>query len=393
MIRYKTRRMLGVWIACLLAANAYGQQFNNGSFEGPTGRGVIPPGWGNCSTVSDGTPDALPGHFGVTLPASDGNTYLGLITSVNAFENYKEGVGQAYAFSSGATYTFSVDLAKAIGINLSEYEARAPANQLKIWAGTGTCAESVLIWTSPLVSHTSWQKYTFSFTPTANFTYLKLQAHSTDYGHVLIDNLKICYSAAAISPTGLLATRNKTWPVDEPINFRTNYSLPGVPIDSVQWKIDYLLNGVTEFTRIIDNPASYAFERGDTVIVRPAYFCGGSEIIIPVDGPTRPTRIVVDDGFDQKIQAVWPKADENVMIVCEVSVLRGSKTYYKGRTGSNGKLYVQGIKSGDQLMLKSSKLTKPYCEGSFTVSFSSEQATPVSITLSPDFADLGLENN
>ena len=390
MIRYKTRRMLGIWIACLLATNAYGQI--NGSFEGPTGRTLRPPGWGNCSSVFDGTPDTLPGDFGVSLPASEGNTYLGLITDI-ADNTWKEGVGQAYTFSTGATYTFTVDLAKGSGWNISQYAASAPNNQLKIWAGTGTCAESVLIWTSPLVSHTSWQKYTFSFTPAANFTYLKLQAHSTSYGAVLIDNLKICYSAAAISPTGLLASRNKTWPVDEVINLKTNYALPGVPIDSVQWKVDYLLNGVTEFTRIIDNPASYAFERGDTVIVRPAYFCGGSEITIPVDGPARPTRIVVDDGFDQKIQAVWPKADENIMIVCEVSVLRGSKTYYKGRTGSNGRLYVQGIKSGDQLVLKSTKLTKPYCEGSFTVSFSSEQATPVSITLSPDFADLGLENN
>ncbi len=388
MIRYKTRRMLGIWIACMLAATSYGQI--NGSFEGippnTDGQNMAPPAWANCNN----TPDVQPGTFGVTLPASDGRNFVGMVTD---YDSWTESIGQAFTFASNQTYAFKIDLAYA---SQSGYCCPRTAGRLNVWAGNGSCAKSQLIWTSP-VATAAWTTYSFNYTPTQNFTHLILESNypgaSPTYSNILLDNLRICNPAPAIAPAGLLASRNKTWPVDEVINLKTNYTVTGVSIDSVQWKVDYLLNGVTEFTRIIDNPAGYAFERGDTVIVRPAYFCGGAEIIVPVDGPARPTRIVVDDGFDQKIQAVWPKADENVMIVCEVSVLRGSKTYYKGRTGSNGKLYVQGIKSGDQLVLKSTKLTKPYCEGSFTVSFSGEQATPVSITLSPDFADLGLENN
>jgi hypothetical protein len=86
---------------------AHGQtNFNNASFEGSPGAGVTPPGWSNCY----GTPDVLPGVWGVTLAPASGNTYIGLANTTSA---YKEAVGQPFAFTAGVTYTFSINLARS----------------------------------------------------------------------------------------------------------------------------------------------------------------------------------------------------------------------------------------------------------------------------------------
>lgn len=52
-------------------------QFFNPSFEGEPRDAITPLGWIGCE---DGTtPDILPGPWGVYLPASEGQTYMGLI--------------------------------------------------------------------------------------------------------------------------------------------------------------------------------------------------------------------------------------------------------------------------------------------------------------------------
>jgi hypothetical protein len=121
------------------------------------------------------------------------------------------------------------------------------------------------------------------------------------------------------------------------------------------------------------------------VVLRPAYFCGSHPVSFAA-----PVQVTVNGGFDQKILVNWPGAHEDIAVVCEVSVKRNGRTYFKGTTSSEGKLYVEGIRNGDQLLVKSIRSTTPYASAVYNVTFSAEQATPVVIKLAPDFVDPGL---
>jgi hypothetical protein len=72
-------------------------QFNNPSFEGTPQPHVTPPGWDIC--MPGVTPDTQPGSWGITLPPSDGNSYVGLVYSASIA--WQEGVGAKFIISSG----------------------------------------------------------------------------------------------------------------------------------------------------------------------------------------------------------------------------------------------------------------------------------------------------
>jgi hypothetical protein len=103
-----------------------------------------------------------------------------------------------------------------------------------------------------------------------------------------------------------------------------------------------------------------------------------------------PLTITVSDGFKQKIDVNWPGAHDDIFVVCQVSVKRGGLVFFKGTTSGESKRYVEGLKNGDQLIVKSTKIMKPYASATYKVTFSAEQATPVVINLSPNFVDVGL---
>ena len=96
---------------------AFGQGFTviNPSFEGPVGPGITPAPWFTC--MAGQTPDTQPGNWGVTLPASDGATYLGFVHDTPG--NWQEGAGQQLVelsdptipapLSAGTNYQFTID--------------------------------------------------------------------------------------------------------------------------------------------------------------------------------------------------------------------------------------------------------------------------------------------
>ena len=384
MPHHKIPRISLLLALCLGTALAYGQtNFNNPSFEGTAAPNATPPGWSACY----GTPDVLPGGvWGVTLPAFGGSTYIGLVTAPGG---YKEAFGQPFTFSPGVTYSFSLNLARS-PIYDDAYGSSGAAGRLNVWAGTGECFTSQLIWTSPVATDT-WQNHTFSFTPTTSYSYISLEVTypaGTGDSNVLIDNLRLnCSTPTAPTATaaGTLASQNRVWQLDQPLNLLTNVTVTGVPAAEVKWAAEYRRNGQLAFTRIISNPAGYRFETADTVLLRPAYFCGGNPVSF-----TAPVQVVVTGGFKQKIDVNWPGAHVDILVVCEVSIKRNGLLYYKGTTSHEGKLYVEGLKNGDQILVKSSKFMKPYASATYSVTFSAEQTTPVVINLAPSFADAGL---
>ncbi len=377
----KIPRIFLLLALCLGTALAHGQtNFNNPSFEGTTGAGVAPPGWFICQD----SPDILPGTWGVTLPASNGNTYMGLLTG----GPIKESVGQPFAFTAGVNYSFSVNLARSAFYFNTSY---GQAGRLNVWVGTSNCAKTLLLWTSPVVTD-AWQNHTFSFTPTINYTYFRIEAEypgsAAQECNVLVDNLQIGCNLPTTTPTavasGTLATQGSTWSLDQPLNLLTNVAVTGVPASEVKWEIEYRRNGQTSFKRVIDNPSGYEFETPGEVLLRPTYFCGGNAVNFAA-----PIPVTVTDGFNQKIQVIWWSAHIDIALVCDVYVKRGTRTFYKGTTSDRGKLYVEGLQNGDQILVRLNRM-QPYTTSNYNVTFSAEQATPIDIYLWPDFVDMGL---
>jgi hypothetical protein len=377
----KIPRIFPLLALSLGAALAHGQtNLNNSSFEGITGAGTTPPGWSNCY----GTPDVLPGVWDVTLAPFNGSTYVGLVTD---YGGYQEAVGQPFTFTASVNYSFSLNLARSTMYS----DGYGAGGRLNVWAGSANCGKSQLIWISPVATGT-WQNHNFSFTPTANYTHITLEIEyppGFDRSNVLIDNLRInCPSATTLTAaaTGTLATQGSTWLLDQPLNLLTNIAVTGgVSVAQVKWAAEYQRDGQTAFTRVIDNPAGYRFETPGVVLLRPTYFCAGTRVNFAA-----PVQVTVNDGFKQKIDVNWPGAHDDIFVVCEVSVKRGSLVYFKGTTSGEGKFYVEGLKNGDQLIVKSTKIMKPYASATYNVTFSAEQATPVVINVSPNFGDAGL---
>jgi hypothetical protein len=326
--------------------------------------------------------------FGITLTPASGSTYIGLVTDPEDPAGYKEAVGQPFTFTAGVTYSFSLNLARSPFY----YDANfGQAGRLNVWAGTANCTQSQLIWLSPVASD-AWQNLTFTFTPTVSYSYITLEATypagSPQKSNVLVDNLRLnCSATTAPTATaaGTLAGQGNVWQLDQAFNLLTNATVTGVPAAEVKWTAEYQRNGQTEFTRVIGNPSGYRFEAPGTVVLRPTYFCGGNPVNFAA-----PLTITVSDGFKQKIDVDWPGAHIDISVVCEVSVKRNGGTYFKGTTSGEGKLYVEGLRNGDQLVVKATKVIKPYAYAIYNVTFSSEQATPVVINLTPNFVDAGL---
>ena len=158
-------------------------QVINPSFEGPPGAHITPNPWSTCNI----TPDTQPGSWGVNLPASEGNTYVGFVQGGPA---WLEGASQALSGNmvAGVEYTFTVDLAitnsNQGGIN------PAPA-QLVIHGANALCQRTELLWTSPVVNNLGWVTYTVTFTPTQNYShiYFSISGNSPQNSYILLDNI------------------------------------------------------------------------------------------------------------------------------------------------------------------------------------------------------------
>lgn len=181
---------LVVWIVlpalfpALLAAQSIAPA--NASFEDAPRDATVPQGWMPCQEGT--TPDILPGFWGVYTAASDGETYVGLITRPNGTW---ESIGQRLQapMLRDVCHGFSIDLAHS-----DAYAGYDGPIRLRIWAGSLKCQKAQLLWESPVIRHTEWKTYPIRFTPKADYRYILLEAFHTENefsypGNILIDRI------------------------------------------------------------------------------------------------------------------------------------------------------------------------------------------------------------
>lgn len=180
---------------------------NNPSFEGTPAPHVTPPGWDIC--MPGVTPDTQPGSWGVALPPSNGSSYIGLVYAPSI--PWQEGAGQNLSspMVAGTSYNFTIDLATMAsadpltGIVLPPY-----CDQLQLWGGmagvNSGCDQSELLWTSPVITNTTWQTYNLSFTPSQNWNHILFVIWAqppacTDGQYLLMDNMSSIVPVADIA--------------------------------------------------------------------------------------------------------------------------------------------------------------------------------------------------
>lgn len=167
--------------------NCVGQvTLSNPSFEGQPADATMPSAW---YAESDGTtPDILPGYWGVYNDASDGETFIGLITrSDGSFES----IGQRLESSlvNDLCYNFKIDLSYS-----NNYSGFNKPIHLKIWVSNKKGERQQLVFKSPLIKHLEWKSYNVEFTTESQMDYIILEAYINDKpvnhkGNILIDNM------------------------------------------------------------------------------------------------------------------------------------------------------------------------------------------------------------
>ena len=205
-------RLFNFLFACLgffpLALNAQAGVIvlENPSFEGIPSEGKIgsklPDGWYDCGFPGETPPDLHPqpdgGAFQVTMKASDGKTYLGLVTRDNdTWEMVSQRLSQPLL--AGNVYSFSLDLCRSLTYISASRSSNQAVNYatpvtLRIWGGKGYCEKDELLATSPLILNHDWKKIAFEFAPMEDYRYLvfevffKEKATFPYNGNLLMDN-------------------------------------------------------------------------------------------------------------------------------------------------------------------------------------------------------------
>lgn len=159
---------------------------NNPSFEDEPSDATVPMGWLPCAPNT--TPDILPGFWGVYSEASEGETFLGLITR---FDGSYESIGQRFSerLESEKCYSFKIDLAQSLS-----YAGYNEPLKIRIWVSNQKCKKEELIFESPFIEHADWRTYDVDFTPQIRAKYILIEAFYTEgeirrTGNVLMDNI------------------------------------------------------------------------------------------------------------------------------------------------------------------------------------------------------------
>jgi hypothetical protein len=159
---------------------------NNPSFEDEPSDATVPMGWFPCAPNT--TPDILPGFWGVYSEASEGETYLGLITR---YDGSYESIGQRFSerLDDETCYSFKIDLAQSLS-----YAGYNEPLKIRIWVSNRKCKKEELIFESPFIEHSEWQTYEVEFTPKIKAKYILIEAYYTEgrimrTGNILLDNI------------------------------------------------------------------------------------------------------------------------------------------------------------------------------------------------------------
>lgn len=196
---------------CLLFAGVvlYAQQgkivLRNASFEGQPRHSQTPSEWIDCGFPGESEPDVQPsGEFGVTMLPFDGDTYLGMVVRDNStWERVSQRLSKPMA--QGNCYEFSIYLAKSSQYISQSRTAVVTINyftptKLRIYGGFSPCHRQQLLAESEPVKNDNWKRFTFTFAPEDNYTFITFEAfYKTPNlfpynGNILLDN------ASAIVP-------------------------------------------------------------------------------------------------------------------------------------------------------------------------------------------------
>ncbi|MEL6867431.1 MAG: OmpA family protein [Bacteroidota bacterium] len=244
-------------------------RLNNASFEDTPRTGVDQGrphrGWYDCGDPKHSVPDVQPSsskdpmkwHFGVSTPAFDGRTYLGMV--VRADDTY-EGLAQRLRspIKAGTCYDFRVHLARS-EIYLSPYDLNSlmelkvnpktkknhgGAVKLRIWGSNGYCGKQELLGESPLVEHTEWREYVFRFEPKQTHRYILIEAfYRTPVlfpynGNILVDNASPIKVVPCDEDIQYKPTVDITKPGESPYAVSRNYYNVIAQVDHVSGKKD-----------------------------------------------------------------------------------------------------------------------------------------------------------
>src|SRR3990172_1802713 len=132
----------GILLLCLIAlAQLLKAQlicFTNPSLEGLPQPSNVPPNWAPCiSLTSPG--DIQPGQWGITLPPSNGSTYISALCFGENPGGYREGLGQMLSspLVAGQSYSFTVDLAHSNIYN--SVNPNGCYSSLAVYGGSTSC--------------------------------------------------------------------------------------------------------------------------------------------------------------------------------------------------------------------------------------------------------------
>lgn len=182
-------KSLFIVLACCLSTSIQGQKliyFDNPSFEGEPADATVPVGWLPCEEGT--TPDILPGFWGVYREASEGDTYVGLITRGDGtWESITQRLEATLA--KGECFRFTLDLARAATYN----QYNRPI-KLRVWGSARKCEKNQLLLETDFINHTFWKPYEVSFYAKGPINYIIFEAFYQEgpfrhQGNLLIDNL------------------------------------------------------------------------------------------------------------------------------------------------------------------------------------------------------------
>lgn len=210
------------------------QVLTNSSFESNTGSSSsVPTSWSNCG----GSPDVQiisgtgQGIFGINTPASNGTTYMGMVTTNG--QAYQEAMGQACNMVAGVNYSGAVDIFRS-----NAHTTWSGTGRIQFWGGSSCTNRTELLWDSGTITNLNvWNNHSFNFTPTQNhtfFTIVNFNNTGTGNGHYnCIDNL----SMTTILPIELSSFTAEQANQGVNLNWETGNSLDGQDFE-VTWSTD-----------------------------------------------------------------------------------------------------------------------------------------------------------
>jgi gliding motility-associated-like protein len=187
-----------VFILLPFITNAQDIKLANPSLEGTSAEAKTPASW----FITDRTPDIQPGIYNISLPASEGTSYVGMYADYSLQEGMSQQLTQK--LDSGKTYYISFDLAYP-----PTYYQTITYGSFIIYGGNTKGEKNEVLWESGIFYNQQWKKYTAVFTPAQNYSYLVFSPYKVEKDAkyntvaVLVDNFSDIKEAIKLDLTSV----------------------------------------------------------------------------------------------------------------------------------------------------------------------------------------------